>query len=115
MSKQVEVAYLYRDAGNYKLYGRAVLHCEGQRPIGELRQLLEGVLIDGAYFLPGALGISKPIFGETIAELDHDWLEFEDIRYTEEPATVSLDFPTFLSRLRQEQAAQQRLFNQNRP
>ncbi|TXB61741.1 hypothetical protein [Phaeodactylibacter luteus] len=53
MSKQVEVAYLYRDAGNYKLYGRAVLHCEGQRPIGELRQLLEGVLIDGAYFLPG--------------------------------------------------------------
>ncbi|WP_157670779.1 hypothetical protein [Chitinibacter sp. GC72] len=72
--------YLYRDAGNYKIYGAAFFG-------GALSQIghknLQAALIDGLYFNPESLGL-RPLRDELIHQFGtsdddhhwHEWLEF---------------------------------------
>lgn len=102
---KIEVLYLYRDAGNYKIYDKRVLPCSGQYTIDEMERRLRDVLIDKEYFLPRALGISQLDFGYYDAELDHDWLEFIGLCRTDQEVDTDLDFFSFvdnMKRLKQE-------------
>ncbi|MCR9100164.1 MAG: hypothetical protein NXI25_09445 [bacterium] len=97
---KIEVLYLYRDAGNYKIYDKRVLPCSSQYTIDEMEQRLRDVLIDEEYFLPGALGISRPSFGYYDSDLDHDWLEFIGLCRTDLEADTDLDFFSFVENMR---------------
>ncbi len=92
--------YLYRDASNYKQYGRVVL--AGALSIKDIRHLL----IDGEYFIPSQAGLPdlqhkfRAQGFEYPTEDDHAWHEVISLRLTVKEPTVSMRRKNFLSRLR---------------
>lgn len=74
--------YLYRDASNYKTYGKVLLSGRA-RPTH--MATIASALIDGEYFLPSLVGLPD-LTAELFAysngptEDDHEWHEYIDLR-----------------------------------
>jgi hypothetical protein len=76
--------YLYRDAGNYKNWGEVVFTNKTNIELGLLEKSVRKILIDGEFFIAEMADLKKLNFSNYIAELDHDWHEFDSFNVTEE-------------------------------
>ncbi len=81
------IEYLYRDAGNFKVYGEAVLSGEIPDDLD-----LSEVLIDGYAFVPEDTGLPplREGLGPYVPDLDLDWHEVLLVERTEAAPTVSI-------------------------
>ncbi len=70
------IEYLYRDAGNYKLYEEAKIDNPDDLSLHEFEKWFRTQLIDDLYFVPHDFGLIKVRFPVYNPELDHDWCEF---------------------------------------
>src|SRR5688572_2337555 len=80
----VKINYLYRDAGNYKLFGHEVFLNPDSLPIEEVERKIRSALIDGEYFDPVQWKMPILRFSEWNNDLDHFWNEFESVEETDE-------------------------------
>lgn len=69
------IEYLYRDAGNYKLYQECEIENPNNLTLNEFDKWFQNQLIDGMYFVPNDFGLIKPQFPNYNPELDHGWCE----------------------------------------
>ena len=93
--------YLYRDAGNNKLWGFVVFANERDLSVAHLEKALEQHLIDGQFF-PATPGLLPALqFANHDESLDHEWLEYSGIEVTKEVVTDSKkrDIGDFVDRL----------------
>jgi hypothetical protein len=79
MAKKVQFKYLYRDAGNYKIYGEEIFLNPDGISIQEIESKIRTALIDGQFFDPKKWGVKRLRFEEWDEELDHEWNEFESV------------------------------------
>lgn len=77
---KIIIEYLYRDAGNYKLYEEAFIENPKNLNLPEFEKWFKSQLIDGLYFVPHSFGLIKPQFPLYNPELDHDWCEFISLK-----------------------------------
>lgn len=83
----IKLSYLYRDAGNNKLWG-AVVFANGQQLSAEqVTAQLRAALIDQAFFDAAAVSIPELAFTRHDHELDHGWHEFDTASATDEPVS----------------------------
>ena len=72
---RIIIEYLYRDAGNYKLFEEAEIANPKNLSLQEFEKWFRSQLIDDLYFVPHDFGLIKPQFPVCNPELDHDWCE----------------------------------------
>ena len=72
--------YLYRDAGNNKVWGEAYLSNKDKICRDELLMKIKSKLIDGEFFVAEKVGVPPLRFEKYDDKLDHGWHEFFDIR-----------------------------------
>jgi len=77
---KIIIEYLYRDAGNYKLFEEAVIENPKKLSLPEFEMWFKSQLIDGLYFVPQSFGLVKPQFPIYNPELDHYWCELISLR-----------------------------------
>lgn len=80
MKHKIIIAYLYRDAANYKLFEEAEVNNSNNLSLKEFEKWFRSQLIDDLYFIPDDFGLIKPQFPVYNPELDHDWCEFISLR-----------------------------------
>ncbi|MDP2142183.1 MAG: hypothetical protein Q8L20_15350 [Gammaproteobacteria bacterium] len=68
--------YLYRDAGNFKLWGEVVFANKEGLDIDEIESKIRNSLIDGEYFYASKIGVPVLRFEKLVPAMDHDWHEF---------------------------------------
>lgn len=68
--------YLYRDAGNFKLWGEVIFSNKNNHDAKWLEQQARNVLISTEFFIGEKADIPILQFKEYIKALDHDWYEF---------------------------------------
>ncbi len=95
----IKVAYLYRDAGNYKQFGFQVFANASRIPLLEIEEAIQARLIDGAYFDASKWSLPALHLHTYDAELDHHWHEFEKIEPTPASPTSDTDIAHFLQSL----------------
>ena len=88
--------YLYRDSGNYKIFGERVFrNREGLSP-EKAEQILRKKLIDQEYFYPSQNKI--PLFKEHQESLFfYGWYEFQEFCYTKEEVSDPRTLTEFLA------------------
>ena len=95
----IQFNYLYRDAGNYKIYASVIFVNPGNIGLAELSALIQSKLIDHTWFyhnhwhLPDLREIFDP-------EVDPTWHEFENVGYTDEAANASIKLSDFTGRVK---------------
>ncbi len=72
---KIIIEYLYRDAGNNKIYEEAIIENPNNLHFSEFENWFRAKLIDGLWFVPHDFGLVKPQFPIYNPELDHDWCE----------------------------------------
>lgn len=90
--------YLYRDAGNYKQFGRIVLQNPTKISPEIAKKTILPHLIDGEFFYPDKIQVPRLEIHDFDFELDHDWYEFEKFSLTDEKPTESVNAHDFLYR-----------------
>lgn len=78
----IQFSYLYRDAGNYKLFGKVVFRNPENRSLEEIRGRIRAQLIDGEFFDAAKWGLPLLQFQDYSPEVDHSWYEFEGVEST---------------------------------
>jgi hypothetical protein len=86
----VIVEYLYRDAGNNKVWAEVVFHNTKNIDVVHLDAMLRNSLIDRQFFVAEDLEVPALAFDRYDAELDHGWHEFVGVYESEEPPTGRL-------------------------
>ena len=102
MNNNIVINYLYRDAGNYKLYGSKVFSNSANLSLDTIRQNIENKLIDGLYFVPEKWGIDRLMFDEFDEEEDHAWHEIESIELSTKDVESISDIGKLLLNLEME-------------
>jgi len=92
----IKFNYLYRDAGNYKLFGSVIFTNIGSKSIQSIELAIRANLIDNEYFIPEKWKIPRLSFGDYSPELDHDYHEFESLEETKDSPTENNEISTFL-------------------
>jgi hypothetical protein len=82
MGTNIKFNYLYRDAGNYKIYGEEIFSNPDGISVQEIETKIKAALIDGEFFEPEVWGIKPLRFDEWNDDLDHGWNEFESVEET---------------------------------
>ncbi|MDT0650585.1 hypothetical protein [Autumnicola edwardsiae] len=96
----LKLKYLYRDDGNYKIFGSIVLrNATGISP-AEAANLLQEKLIDREYFYPSDAQI--PLFEEhnICGNEFTGWYEFDEFSFTEEKPSNNRTLGKFLRDLK---------------
>lgn len=83
----IEIDYLYRDAGNNKLRGSTVFTNAEYKQIEEIERKIRESLIDELFFVPEEVGIKPLRFDTYDPELDHGWHEYSGASLTETQAS----------------------------
>lgn len=78
-SRQIIIEYLYRDAGNFKVYGIKTFSNKQNIPLPEIEKTIRACLIDSLYFIPEQWGFDRLSFASFDPSLDHDWHELDRI------------------------------------
>lgn len=81
---KIIIEYLYRDAGNYKLFEVAEIANPDNLTLEEFEKWFRSKLIDGLWFVPNDFGLIKPLFPIFNPELDHDWCELVCLKHSNE-------------------------------
>jgi hypothetical protein len=92
----IKINYLYRDAGNYKIFGSVIFGNVTGLSIESIELAIRSRLIEGEYFIPEKWNIPRLSFEEYLPELDHDFHKFESIEETDEYALFNRDICDFL-------------------
>lgn len=79
--------YLYRDAGNYKKWGRVVFANPAKLPIADILKEARCSLIDQSFFDARSIDVPDLHFEHWNPELDHNWHEMDSIIQTSDEAT----------------------------
>ena len=95
----IKFCYLYRDAGNYKIYGEVIFANTDNLPLSEIESQIRAKLIDGEYFEPKKWGVPLLAFEDFDGELDHDWMEFEKVEETNDLVSVEKPIKDWLTDL----------------
>jgi hypothetical protein len=93
----IKFNYLYRDAGNFKVWGCEVFSNPDLLELKTIEDRIRTALIDGEFFDPKKWGLKRLKHDDWIPELDHTWNEFESIEITNEAPTVDLTVTSFLN------------------
>jgi hypothetical protein len=96
ISNDIKFNYLYRDAGNYKIFGSVIFTNIGSKSIGSIELAIREKLIDNEYFIPEKWNIPRLSFGDYSPELDHDYHEFESLEETDDNAPEKCDISILL-------------------
>lgn len=96
----IRFSYLYRDAGNYKLYGQVVFVNPENIALEEIRNRINAHLIDGEFFEAKKWGVPELKFENYLPELDHNWCEFEEIASSSLEITDERTIAEFLCKIR---------------
>lgn len=88
------LAYLYRDADNYKVRHEVVF--AGQMSEDEKMRIIAS-LEDGEYFFPGPLGLNDERFGSE-TEADHPFFEFCYFEETPDKPTTNISIAEIVKR-----------------
>lgn len=91
--------YLYRDAGNNKLYNSVIYKNEHNFPLIFLRRAIEACFYLRVYFVPETLNIPRLKFRNDDPDLDHLWHEFDSISETDLPNTEGMNVTGLLELL----------------
>jgi len=92
----IRFSYLYRDYGNYKLFGETIFSNPEKLSLLEIENQIKANLIDREFFNPEAWGIERLKFENYNSEQDHDWHEFERVEFTEENTTARTTISSLL-------------------
>lgn len=95
----IEISYMYRDAGNYKLFGSKAFSNTSNLDVDEVRRRLEAKLTDGLYFVPETWGIERLQFDKFDRGEDHDWHELVSIEVSSKVGEAVSDIKDFLQKL----------------
>lgn len=98
LENNLKFEYLYRDAGNYKQYGKMVFENPDNISPENATSLILKHLIDGQFFYPDKIKVPRVEAYEFDPELDIDWYEFEKFSITNEIKTESISAKKFLER-----------------
>lgn len=79
----VSIQYLYRDAGNNKIWGDIVFSNRINLDVSKLEIDIKNALIDGEFFVAEDVGLPSLHFDRHDAELDHGWHEYFSIEKTD--------------------------------
>ena len=90
--------YLYRDAGNFKVFGREIISNPDSITVADAEKQIRKVLIDGEFFDPIDWGVQPLKPAEWDDELDHSWNEFDSFELTDSLPTIAETMTTFLER-----------------
>jgi len=96
LSNNIKFSYLYRDYGNYKLYGETIFSNPENLSLSKIEASIKAKLIDGEFFNPEAWGIVRLKFESHDYEQDHDWHEYEGVEKTGLETTNGLSISDFL-------------------
>jgi hypothetical protein len=92
----IKFNYLYRDAGNHKVWGSEVFLNSGSLSLNVIDESIKHSLIDGQFFNPKYWKVKRLDFGDWDAEIDHAWNEFESIEITNDEPTIGYSVTEFL-------------------
>lgn len=95
-ANNIRFNYLYRDAGNYKIFGSEVFANPDGLKLGEIQGRIKALLIDGEFFDPVKWKIKTLCFPDFIDEEDHSWNEFDSIEFTSQEPTSEKSIGEFL-------------------
>ncbi|MBK9358458.1 MAG: hypothetical protein IPN08_13880 [Bacteroidales bacterium] len=101
LSSNIQLSYLYRDAGNYKLFGQVIFRNPENLSLEEIYRKINVCLIDGEFFDAKKWGIPVLQFENYNKELDHFWREIEKIDATTAEITDNRSIAEFLRELQQ--------------
>jgi len=96
LPNNIQLSYLYRDAGNYKLFGQAIFRNPENLSPEEIQSRLQARLIDGEFFDAEKWGIPKLQFENYLPDQDHPWHEIEKIEATSAGITDNRTIAEFL-------------------
>lgn len=83
--------YLYRDAGNNKVWGEVVFTNKFNIDVTAIDESLKSGLIEGEFFVAKDIGIPSLQFGDHDEDLDHGWHEYFSVMKTADAANDYLD------------------------
>jgi hypothetical protein len=78
----LELHYLYRDAGNFKSFGSVIVSNPDSIAVKEAESRLRECLIDRLYFVADLVQLPSLFPSPRIEALDHSWHEFEAVEET---------------------------------
>jgi hypothetical protein len=99
LENNIKLNYLYRDSGNYKIYGTEIFSNPEHIKVEEIERKVRDALIDSEFFDPRKWGLKPLSFQEWNDDLDHLWNEFESINLTAETPTVDKTITEFLDKI----------------
>lgn len=91
----IKFSYLYRDAGNYKIFSEVIFANPNSLSIQDMEHLIRSKLIDGEWFYAKDWGLSNLHFEDWDEDIDHGFHEFENLSPTEESVNAPLSFDHF--------------------
>lgn len=97
-NENIKFNYLYRDAGNYKIFDSVIFTNRAGMDIDSVELAVRSKLTDGIYFIPEKWKIPRLSFEGYSPELDHDFHEFESVEETNENSNDE-DISDFLGRI----------------
>lgn len=92
----IQFNYIYRDAGNYKVFGYVVFANPQELSLEFIENKLRASLIDSEFFSPNDWKLPCLKFGDWVPDLDHSWSEYESVEYTSEPPSQEKSVNEFL-------------------
>ena len=95
----IKFNYLYRDAGNYKLFNSLIFTNKESLSHEYIELTISEHLIEGAYFIPEKWNVPRLSFRNYSPGLDHDYHEFELMELTNEIPLGKCDISEFLSHI----------------
>lgn len=95
----IKFNYLYRDGGNYKIFGNVIFHNLENIDLERIEKEIRNSLIDQEFFDPFKWNIPILAFDEINKEIDHGWNEFERIETTNEEATDNRSILEFIQQI----------------
>ncbi|MDP1727259.1 MAG: hypothetical protein Q8M15_10790 [Bacteroidota bacterium] len=99
LSHNIKFNYLYRDAGNYKIFGSVIFENPDNISLSEIETNIKQCLIYREFFDPIKLNIPQLAFAEIDEEVDHNWNEFQSIELTLESITDKRAINYFLKEM----------------
>jgi hypothetical protein len=93
--------YLYRDGGNYKVWGSEVFSNPDLLLFDCIDEGIRKSLIDGEFFDLKYWKVKRLKHDDWVPELDHTWNEFESIEMSVEEPTVDSSITEFLDKIAQ--------------
>ena len=98
----IKLNYRYRDAGNYKQFGKVIFSNQNRLSIEKATKLIQEKLISEEFFVPQNWNLPKLHFHPYDSELDHDYHEFESWEESYEKENDPRDVREFLKEIEKE-------------